>query len=214
MKKVLFALSVILVLAVISSSCRRGQNSDTEMAKAMEQLQDQGNESVGVPAIVNFQEKKTLKWIYELCDQADLICYLYLGNEMEGKIGQYLGRCLGYGIPYSAQFSNPVKYTGVTANKVADFAGRNWVYDYVLLPQAEPNNIFKPEGLDATWVIMLDPAMGEPWPVYIEQHILVSPFPLHDESASERSNKETAEIFQRHNSERTNGVVSPYNIQE
>lgn len=180
MKRVFFVLAFATMIALVSTSCRRGETSDSKMAEQMEQLQVEGNKAVGVPAISNFLEKKTLKWVYELCDQSDLICYAYLGNEMEGKVGQYLGRCLGYGIPYSAQFSNPLKYQGVTADKVADFPGKSFVFDYVLLPQAEPNGIFKPEGMDATWVIMLDPRTNEPMPVYIEQKIIVSPFPFHD----------------------------------
>ena len=148
------------------------------MNEQMETLADEANRTVGVPAITNFQEKKTLKWIYELCDQENLICHAYLVNVMTGDVGRYLGKCLGYGIPYSAQFSNPTKYQGVTANKVADYAGRDWVYDYTLLPQAEPNGIFKPEGLSATWLIMIDKE-GEPRPMYVEPEIIVSPFKLH-----------------------------------
>jgi hypothetical protein len=40
-----------------------------------------------------------------------------------------------------------------------------------------------PEGLSATWVMLVDPKTGEPRPVYVEPSILVSPFPLHDVDA-------------------------------
>ena len=36
-----------------------------------------------------------------------------------------------------------------------------------------------PEGLSATWLMMINPATGEAQPVYIESEIVVSPFPLH-----------------------------------
>jgi len=122
-----------------------------------------------MPTIVNFQEKKNLKWIYELCDQQDFICYAYLVNELNGTIGQYLGECIGYGIPYSAQFSNPMKNLGD--------GGYNGQSNTVL-PQAEPNGLFKPEGLSATWLIMINPVTKKPQPVYIEPAIIVSPFKL------------------------------------
>lgn len=178
MKRIFGILIVAVLIGLAFSSCRRVETSDTQMNEKMETLADEANRQVGVPAIVNFQEKKTLKWIYELCDQENLICHAYLVNVMTGDVGRYLGKCLGYGIPYSAQFSNPTKYQGATADKVADFAGRNWVYDYILLPQAEPNGIFKPEGLSATWLIMVDKD-GNPRPMYVEPEIIVSPFILH-----------------------------------
>lgn len=178
MKKFTGILVIAILIGLAFSSCKRGKTSDSVMNEQMETLADEANRTVGVPAITNFQEKKTLKWIYELCDQENLICHAYLVNVMTGDVGRYLGKCLGYGIPYSAQFSNPTKYQGVTANKVADYAGRDWVYDYTLLPQAEPNGIFKPEGLSATWLIMIDKE-GEPRPMYVEPEIIVSPFKLH-----------------------------------
>ena len=44
----------------------------------------------------------------------------------------------------------------------------------------EPNGLFMPEGLSATWLLMIDPKTNEPRPVYVEPQIIVSPFPLHN----------------------------------
>ena len=178
MRRITYIFAILLIGILVSTSCRRAETSDTAMNEKMETLAEEANRQVGVPALVNFQEKKTLKWIYELCDQEDLICYAYLYNYATGDIGRFLGKCLGYGVPYSTQFSNPTKYQGATADKVADFAGREWVYDYLLLPQAEPNGLFKPEGMSATWLIMIDPD-GNPRPMYVEPLIIVSPYKLH-----------------------------------
>jgi hypothetical protein len=138
----------------------------------------EANKQIGLPGIVNFQEKKIMKQIYELRDQENLICHAYLFNKMTGEVGQYLGKCIGYGLPYSTQFSNPVKYSGVITDKVADFSGRDWTYSYQLMPQAEPNGLFMPEGLSATWLLLIDPKTNEPRPVYVEPEIIVSPFKL------------------------------------
>lgn len=177
MKKVMFLLSIIIIL--IFSSCKKVETSDAVLNKKTETLMAEANKQIGLPAIVNFQEKKLMKQIYELRDQEDLICYAYLFNKMTGEIGQYLGKCIGYGLPYSTQFSNPIKYSGVTTDKVADFSGRDWVYSYELMPQAEPNGLFMPEGLSATWLLLIDPETNKPRPVYIEPEIIVSPFKLH-----------------------------------
>ena len=159
---------VALMLLVVSCEEKSVQNSDKVLQKQTENILQEANAEIGMPAITKFTEKRQLKWIYELCDQEGLICYAYLCNEMEGKIGQYLGECIGYGIPYSTQFSNPTK----TVDK-------SQYYGIEQLQQAEPNGLFKPEGLSATWLIMIDPNTKEPRPIYIEPTIIVSPFKLH-----------------------------------
>lgn len=177
MKKVLVILTLIMTI-ILFDSCRRIETSDSELTEKTEMLMKEANNQIGLPAIVNFQEKKIMKQIYELRDQENLICYAYLVNVMTGEIGQFIGKCIGYGLPYCTQFSNPEKFTGVTTNKVADFSGRDWVYEYLTMPQPEPNGLFMPEGLSATWLLLIDPATGKARPVYIEPEIIVSPFPL------------------------------------
>lgn len=152
--------TIALLISILFISCRV-DNSNRKQARETERIMQEATKQLGMPAIVNFQEKKNLKWIYELCDQEDLVCHAYLFNEREGKIGQYLGECIGYGVPYSTQFSNPETYH----------------YNGTTLPQAEPNGLFKPEGMSATWLIMLD-STGKQRPVYIEPAIIVSPFKL------------------------------------
>lgn len=124
----------------------------------------------GLPAISNFQEKKMMKMLYELRDQENLVCHAYLVNEINGQIGQYLGQCIGYGLPASTQYSNPEKVVHRETYQGGSFG---------TLPQAEPNGLFMPEGLSATWLMMVDPETNEPRPVYVEPLIIVSPFKLH-----------------------------------
>lgn len=178
MKRIGILLSFVALVAIMFAGCSGNKTSDSVMNEQIEDLVAEANRQIGVPALVNFQEKKTLKWIYELCDQEDLICHAYLYNYATGDIGRYLGKCLGYGVPYSTQFSNPIKYQGVMTDKVINEAGRDWTYSYELMPQAEPNGLFKPEGMSATWLIMID-KKGDPRPMYVEPLIIVSPMKLH-----------------------------------
>jgi hypothetical protein len=168
MKKFLSLIFIILMFFMFSCNKREDNSSDTQLQNKTETMLREANSQLGLPAIKNFQEKKTLKWIYELCDQENLICYAYLYNSYKGKVGQFLGKCIGYGIPYSTQYSNPEKevYKG------------GYQQGFGTLPQAEPNGIFKPEGLSATWLIMIDPKTKKQRPVYVEPEIIVSPFPL------------------------------------
>jgi len=174
MKKTIFSIFVMMFAFFLlsNSGCdskKIKSTSDTDIQKQTEVLMQEANRQVGMPAIVNYQEKKNLKWIYELCDQSDYICHAYLFNSFTGEIGQYLGKCIGYGIPYSTQFSNPEKYGEVDG-------GEYGAINPFLMPQPEPNGLFKPEGLSATWLIMIHPETSEPTPVYVEPEIIVSPF--------------------------------------
>ena len=172
MKKLILLLTVSLMLSCVDSSTK--SISDKEIQKQSELQQQESVKQLGLPSIINFQEKKNLKWIYELCDQENLICHAYFFNELKGEIGQYLGECIGYGIPYSTQYSNPQKLVDVTDFGIDSYQAN----DSNVIPQAEPNGLFKPEGLSATWLIMIDPETKNPRPVYIEPMIIVSPFKL------------------------------------
>lgn len=132
--------------------------ADQQEKRLLEVLQEEAVRQAGMPNMVNFTEKKNLKWIYELCDREKFTTYTYL-VDMHGKL-HFFCESIGYGVPYSAQYVNPEKYNVNGAN----------------LPQAEPNGLFKPTSSDATWVI----AATEQGPaaIYVEQRIVVSPFKL------------------------------------
>jgi len=165
----------MLLVVLLLSSCEsspKAKTSDTKQAEETEAVMNEMNRQVGMPAMVNFQEKKLLKWIFELRDQADLVTYTYLVNEMNGTVGQFLGQSIGYGIPAATQFTNPYKLGTVDGG---DMGARN----PFLLPQADPNGLFMPVSTSATWVILINPETGNPMPVYLEPLLIVSPFKLH-----------------------------------
>lgn len=177
----LLTLGILTFLLISAESCSIEENPKTSADKVEQQRTEiamqESTRQVGHPAITWFQEKKLLKMVYEARDNEKLICHAYLVNHMTGKVGQYLGMCLGYGLPYSTQFSNPMRIedterTGTANNKYEDSG------EIQILPQPEPNGLFIPEGLSATWLFMLD-GEGNPHPVYIEPEIIVSPFKLH-----------------------------------
>jgi hypothetical protein len=171
-RKNLLSLLSILVIT-FSCSYEPNQSSDTELQLKTEQSMKEANRQVGMPAITNYTEKKLMKMIYELRDQSDYICYAYY-LDMNGN-KHFLGKCIGYGLPYSTQFSNPEKVV-----EMDKMLGKNWQGVYPgTIPQPEPNGLFMPEGLAATWLLLINPKTNEPEPIYIEPEIIVSPFPLH-----------------------------------
>jgi len=141
-------------------------NNDTKQRRQTEKLMQEAQRQTGMPNIVNFQQKKLMKMIYELCDKEDLVCYAYIKSDYQGKL-VFIGRCIGYGIPFSAQYTNPEK-----------IAARGQ-YGTAVLPQADPNGLFMPTSSSATWLMMIDPKTKKTRPVYIEPEIVVSPFRLH-----------------------------------
>lgn len=158
-------LTIVLLLSIFFIGCGFEQKTDSKQAEQTEQLLSEANKQIGMPAIINFQEKKLFKQILELRDQENVITYCYLVSEMNGEIGQFLGKGIGYGIPAATQFTNPEKYRYRSGGATT-------------LPQADPNGLFMPTATSATWYMLLD-EKGVPRAVYIEPLIIVSPFKLH-----------------------------------
>jgi hypothetical protein len=176
MKNVMYSFVVVLGMITLMSadgcdSTPKAPSSDKKLQVETEQAMQEANKQVGYPAITDFQEKKMLKELYELRDKSDLICHAYLYNSIKGEVGQYLGKCLGFGLPYSAQFSNPEK---IVVNEW--HSGGASLYG--TLPQPEPNGLFMPDGLSATWLLMINPETNEATPAYIEPEIMVFTYKL------------------------------------
>lgn len=164
MKKVF--LLIILSVALISTSCvERRESSDSKASLQQEQLAKEIAAQTGMPSVKNATMKKQLKMIIEECDKENLICYAYIVPEMTGK-PIFLGKCIGYGVPYATQYTNPEKIA------------RESQYGIATLPQADPDGLFKPGSADGTWLMLVDPATGEPHPVFCEPKVLVTPFKL------------------------------------
>ena len=120
---------------------------------------------VGFPNITNFAEKREYKLIYELRDHMfPTITY------MKGFHGHLHKVCdsIGYGIPYSTQYSNPDRVRYVHSNFIHQ----------ATLPQADPNGLYSAPESAATWVLCYDPQTKQVEPVYAESNITVSQFPL------------------------------------
>ena len=167
-----FAFLVLVLLGLVLASCNKGvtaNSADADQQKKTEQSMKEANAQIGMPAIKNFQERKLAKMIFELRDREDLICYAYIVNHMTGKL-VFLGKCIGFGLPYSVQYTNPERIAHECTHNGGSFG---------TLPQPDPNGLFMPEGLSATWLMMVDPGSGKTHPVYVEPEILVSPFKLH-----------------------------------
>lgn len=141
--------------------------SDQKINQQQETLAREAASEVGMPAIVNFQEKRMAKMIYELRDKA-----ISTTTYIVTLSGQLLKVCdsVGYGLPYSTQYSNPMKPVERSC------PGEGCAI--TAIPQADPNGLFSPADAEGTWVNCLDPKSRDLRVVYLEPRVIVSPFPL------------------------------------
>lgn len=167
MKKTIYvALLCIMSFFIFQSDSCDTPSADRQEQIRQEQSQKQAIAQTGEPSIINFTERKRVRENYEKRDDPNLICYAYLYSEQTGRY-TFFGKCLGYGIPYAVQYSNPEKWVDGTAQ-----------YSH-LLPQSEPNGLFSPASADGTWLLMINPDKPtDIKSVYVEPKVIVSPFKL------------------------------------
>ena len=89
--------------------------------------------------------------------------YTYLAGEMNGTIGEKICDSVGYGIPYSTQYTSPMKQVYTASN--------------LTLPQADPNGLFSPSSAEGTWVLCKVPGTDTIMPQYIEPKVISLTFP-------------------------------------
>jgi hypothetical protein len=162
MRKVGFVMLVASVSLLIVGCWE--DSTDVKVAEKQETSLAEANRQVGLPAIVNFQEMKLMRSLYEVRDQANLLTITYI-VDLNGHL-HFLTKSVGYPLPYGTQFSNP-------EHIVRKFGGR-----YVM-PNAEPNGLFMPPTAEATWVIARSDT-GELLPIYVEERVITTleKFPL------------------------------------
>jgi hypothetical protein len=164
MKKIL----LIAAVATVLSACfpQYHENSTEIERRKQEELSLRGVESVGMPAITNFAEKRMFKDILELRDKSVATTTYLVG--MNNQLTK-LCDSVGYGLPYATQYTNPQRVAKV--NETPDRGN-------IVLPQADPNGLYSPASADGTWVLCVDHKDGKAKPVYVEPRVIVSPIPL------------------------------------
>ncbi len=169
MKKLLtLTVTGIAILLMGNQGCDSKPDAEQIQQQRTKQLLSEANRQIGMPNIKNFQQKKIMKMIYEECDKENLICYAYIVAKYSGKL-IFLGKCVGYGVPFSAQYTN--------SEQIKEWR-KYGNYHFTTIPQADPNGLYMPTSSSATWLLLIDPKTKRPRPVYIEPEIIVSPFPL------------------------------------
>ncbi len=154
-----------MVIGFGLSSCDSTPTSDQNARKAVEANTSAILEKHGVPSIINGTDYRTAKEMYELRDRAAFATYSYVLNQQTGGM-ICVAKSVGYPMPASVQMSNPEKF-------VQWYSGSP-----LTLPQAEPNGLFMPTGLDATYQKVINPNNGEVTMGSMEDNVNVFPYEL------------------------------------
>jgi len=161
-------LTLIIVFSIpllgLDECGNRNTETDEEIGEQVQQNQAELFARKGLPEITNYQEYEWAKMIMEKRDEA-VTTYTYFVDRNGNK--HFVCESLGYGLPYSTQLTNPEK----TVHE--DHGGDHPI------PQPEPNGLFMPENVSATWILCTD-GEGGVRPVYSEPKLLVSPFRFED----------------------------------
>jgi len=155
------SLVVVLFAALMLVGCDFQPSSEEIQNVKQEQINKQAVQSVGMPNIIHFFEKRLFKTILELRDQG-ILTYTYTGPDYQGKF-HFLCNSVGYPIPYSTQYTNPMQpgsYTGTT------------------IPQADPNGLYSPSSAEGTYILCQNPNNSkESKPVYSEPRLTTLSWP-------------------------------------
>lgn len=174
MKKLFAFVSAALILTTTSCS-NHEVTSDERQADAQAAALEQAHAQVGMPAIPNFAEKRMMKDLYELRDKS-VATHTYIVNEMVGCL-VYVGPSVGYGLPYSTQFTARTRVAWVRPQGAPPVgSGSNVTSEQI--PQPEPNGLYMPDSAEGTWVMLKDPNSDDVKPVYLEPRVVVAPFKL------------------------------------
>jgi len=160
MKRILLVLPFVFAL----TACDAPRETSTQIERRkQEEMSLQAVQSVGMPAITNFAEKRMFKDILELRDRSvPTTTYLVGMNNQLTKLCD----SVGYGLPYATQYTNPMRLSG------------DGNHGYTTLPQADPNGLYSPASAEGTWVLCVDHKDNKPKPIYVEPRVIVSPIAL------------------------------------
>jgi hypothetical protein len=160
MKRIL----ALVAVATLLTACDQPRETSTQIERRkQEELSLQAVQSVGMPAITNFAEKRMFKDILELRDKSVATTTYLVG--MNNQLTK-LCDSVGYGLPYATQYTNP--------QRIAYDSG----HGSVTLPQADPNGLYSPASAEGTWILCVDHKDGKAKPIYVEPRVIVSPIPL------------------------------------
>jgi hypothetical protein len=157
---IMAAMASVLTLA----ACREGGPVQPEQAASAQQedISKRAQDEVGIYHPTNFTRKRLANRIGQMLDSPNLATISY-AQGLDGKL-RCIGHTIGFPLPGATQTTSPMKWW-----RREEFTGSG-VADTELGPQAEPDQLYSPASMDATWILLVN-AKGVAEPAYFEGHV-------------------------------------------
>lgn len=164
-KRFFATISVVLLGGAVLAGCNPSSmnEADTRQRAATDSMMAEADRAVGMPGITNWTERKQAKLLLEKRDDPNFRTFTYV-KDLNGGLWKVCDS-VGFGIPYSVQFTAPEKMVRSTNGAVT-------------ISQPDPNGLYMPSGLSATAALCVHPVTGEVAPFYMEPELIVSPWAL------------------------------------
>jgi hypothetical protein len=171
----IFPLAVAIIAPLLMASTCDDKSGATRESQQTQRLQEQAAVVVGMPAILNFAEKRMLKRIYELRDDPHYVTYSYYLDMFGDRHKACPGPSIGYPFPYSTQYTAPKAPRIMSPLYPDGTQGTQHTWD---ADQPEPNGLYMPTSADATWIACYNATTKEIAITYSEPKIMTYPFPM------------------------------------
>lgn len=183
MRRLIIIAALFCCLALILGGCQEDNSGAARETRATLQMSEEAAVTVGMPAVKNYSEKRQLKAIYELRDNANLVTYTYT-IDLNGKRHKVCPTTsIGFGIPYSTQYTAPkaLRYAKPQYPVGADRNSSSSEWRSYEAEQPEPNGLYMPSQADGTWVLCMHPNGKDLAPTYVEPRVIVYLFEMKSE---------------------------------
>ena len=164
----------LIALAALAASCAAltgcqydettgTRTADQKAAVQQEDLAERAQTEVGIYQPTNFVRKRLANRIAQMLDTPSLVTVSY-AQGLDGRL-RCIGHTIGFPLPGATQTTAPTHFV-VKPHTVHPYVPR----DYEQAPQAEPDQLFSPSSMDATWILLIN-EKGIAEPAYFEGHV-------------------------------------------
>lgn len=156
------AIAAFATLAALGACERVGTvgTADQQAASQQEDLAKRAQDEVGIYQPTHFTRKRLANRIGQMLDDPALATISY-AQALDGRL-HCIGHTIGFPLPGATQTTNPEHLVDAD---LGQYRGN------LTLPQPEPDQLFSPATMDATWILLVNPKTGQAAPAYFEGHV-------------------------------------------
>jgi len=155
----ILSITAIIAATFALTACEETTTADQRAAQQQEDVAKRAQDEVGIYQPTNFTRKRLANRIGQMLDSPNLATISY-AQGLDGKL-RCIGHTIGFPLPGATQTTSPQKWERIPTAVNAGVS---------LVPQAEPDQLFYPSSMDATWIVLVN-SKGVAAPAYFEGHV-------------------------------------------